>query len=79
MFKYHSILPLLFGIQPIVARDRYAKEGSGVYLGLCAMLLCRCAMGQVLTVPDARDTREVRMKTHMRLYGVLYIIHYCMI
>ena len=22
------------------------------------MLLCRCAMGEVLTVPDARDTRE---------------------
>eukprot|EP00913_Durusdinium_trenchii_P014700 g13790.t1 len=37
---------------------RYAKEGSGVYLGLCATLLCRCAVGQVLTVPEARDTRE---------------------
>ncbi|CAK9041728.1 unnamed protein product [Durusdinium trenchii] len=38
--------------------DEYAKEGSGVYLGLCATLLCRCAVGQVLTVPEARDTRE---------------------
>ena len=37
---------------------RYAKEGSGVYLGLCAMLLCRCAQGEVLTVSEARDTRE---------------------
>jgi len=38
--------------------DEYAKEGSGVYLGLCAMLLCRCAQGEVLTVSEARDTRE---------------------
>ena len=39
-------------------RLRYAKEGSGVYVGLCAMLLCRCAQGEVLTVPEAKDTRE---------------------
>lgn len=38
--------------------DEYAKEGSGVYVGLCAMLLCRCAQGEVLTVSEAKDTRE---------------------
>jgi len=38
--------------------DEYAKEGTGVYLGLCAMLLCRCAMGEVLTVSEAADMRE---------------------
>ncbi|CAE6959311.1 Lrp4 [Symbiodinium natans] len=38
--------------------DEYAKEGAGVYLGLCAMLLCRCAMGEVLTVSEAGDTQE---------------------
>eukprot|EP00439_Symbiodinium_sp_Y106_P035667 s682_g4.t1 len=38
--------------------DEYAKEGAGVYLGLCAMLLCRCAMGEVLTVSQPGDVQE---------------------
>ena len=38
--------------------DEYAKEGSGVYVGLCAVLLCRCALGEVLTVSEAGDMRE---------------------
>lgn len=38
--------------------DEYAKEGSGVYVGLCAVLLCRCAMGEVLTVSEAGDMQE---------------------
>ena len=38
--------------------DEYAKEGSGVYVGLCAMLLCRCALGQVLTVSEKGDMQE---------------------
>mmetsp|Transcript_1155 Transcript_1155/g.2854 ORF Transcript_1155/g.2854 Transcript_1155/m.2854 type:complete len:978 (+) Transcript_1155:55-2988(+) len=35
--------------------DEYAKEGSGVYVGLCAMLLCRAVAGRVLTVDSAGD------------------------
>ncbi|CAE7036061.1 tank-1 [Symbiodinium sp. CCMP2456] len=38
--------------------DEYAKEGAGVYLGLCAMLLCRCAMGEVVTVSQPGDVQE---------------------
>ena len=38
--------------------DEYAKEGGGVYVGLCAMLLCRCALGKVLTVSEAGDMQE---------------------
>lgn len=38
--------------------DEYAKEGSGVYVGLCAVLLCRCSMGEVLTVSQAGDMQE---------------------
>mmetsp|Transcript_65296 Transcript_65296/g.181110 ORF Transcript_65296/g.181110 Transcript_65296/m.181110 type:complete len:540 (-) Transcript_65296:151-1770(-) len=35
--------------------DEYAKEGSGVYVGLCAMLVCRAVLGEVLTVSGAGD------------------------
>jgi len=35
--------------------DEYAKEGSGVYVGLCAMLVCRAVLGRVLTVSGAGD------------------------
>eukprot|EP00441_Pelagodinium_beii_P026137 CAMPEP_0197657186 /NCGR_PEP_ID=MMETSP1338-20131121/44471_1 /TAXON_ID=43686 ORGANISM="Pelagodinium beii, Strain RCC1491" /NCGR_SAMPLE_ID=MMETSP1338 /ASSEMBLY_ACC=CAM_ASM_000754 /LENGTH=949 /DNA_ID=CAMNT_0043233501 /DNA_START=174 /DNA_END=3024 /DNA_ORIENTATION=- len=35
--------------------DEYAKEGAGVYVGLCAMLLCRGVLGEVLTVSSSGD------------------------
>eukprot|EP00441_Pelagodinium_beii_P009057 CAMPEP_0197704182 /NCGR_PEP_ID=MMETSP1338-20131121/125809_1 /TAXON_ID=43686 ORGANISM="Pelagodinium beii, Strain RCC1491" /NCGR_SAMPLE_ID=MMETSP1338 /ASSEMBLY_ACC=CAM_ASM_000754 /LENGTH=960 /DNA_ID=CAMNT_0043288081 /DNA_START=193 /DNA_END=3076 /DNA_ORIENTATION=- len=35
--------------------DEYAKEGAGVYVGLCAMLLCRAVLGEVLTVSSSGD------------------------
>jgi len=35
--------------------DEYAKEGSGVYLGLCAMLVCRVTAGRVHTVASSGD------------------------
>jgi len=35
--------------------DEYAKEGAGVYVGLCAMLVCRAVMGRTLTVSGAGD------------------------
>lgn len=38
--------------------DEYATEGGGVYLGLCAMLLCRTVMGNVLTVALSTDCSE---------------------
>jgi len=38
--------------------DEYAKEGSGVYVGLCAMLLCRAVSGRVLTVDKSADFSE---------------------
>lgn len=48
-----------FEIDPKASKsDEYAKEGSGVYVGLCAVLLCRCAMGEVLTVSHAGDMQE---------------------
>lgn len=38
--------------------DEYAKEGSGVYLGLCAMLVCRAVAGRVLNVETSADFSE---------------------
>eukprot|EP00933_Yihiella_yeosuensis_P004325 TRINITY_DN1086_c0_g1_i1.p1 TRINITY_DN1086_c0_g1~~TRINITY_DN1086_c0_g1_i1.p1 ORF type:complete len:1023 (+),score=164.48 TRINITY_DN1086_c0_g1_i1:102-3170(+) len=35
--------------------DEYAKEGAGVYLGLCAMLVCRAVLGEVHTVSCSGD------------------------
>ena len=60
---YGLVVPLVCG-EPL--RLRYAKEGSGVYVGLCAMLLCRCAQGEVLTVSEAKDTREAGAARRMR-------------
>ena len=60
---YGLVVPLVCG-EPL--RLRYAKEGSGVYVGLCAMLLCRCAQGEVLTVSEAKDTREAGAAGRMR-------------
>ena len=39
------------------------ETGAGVYLGLCAMLLCRCAMGEVLTVHGIPEFRRYRAYT----------------
>lgn len=38
--------------------DEYAKEGSGVYVGLCAMLVCRAVIGRVLTAESSGDLSE---------------------
>lgn len=35
--------------------DEYAKEGSGIFMGQCALLLCRAVAGKVLTVEHAAD------------------------
>jgi len=35
--------------------DEYAKEGDGVFVGQCALLLCRAVAGKVLTVEHAAD------------------------
>jgi hypothetical protein len=35
--------------------DEYAKEGEGVYVDLCAMLVCRAAAGEVSTVTTTGD------------------------
>ncbi|CAK0899513.1 unnamed protein product, partial [Prorocentrum cordatum] len=41
--------------------DEYAKEGDGVYVDLCAMLVCRAVAGEVLTVTTTGDqTSKVR-------------------
>lgn len=35
--------------------DEYVQEGKGVFAGQFAMLICRCVLGRVKTVHDARD------------------------
>merc|ERR1719238_1093167 len=35
--------------------DEYAKEGDGVFMGQCALLVCRAVAGSVLTVQDTGD------------------------
>ena len=36
--------------------DEYAQEGEGVFMGQCALLLCRAVAGRVNTVQDKGDT-----------------------
>lgn len=35
--------------------DEYAKEGSGIFMGQYALLLCRAVAGKVFTTPDKGD------------------------
>eukprot|EP00931_Biecheleriopsis_adriatica_P025317 TRINITY_DN15579_c0_g1_i1.p1 TRINITY_DN15579_c0_g1~~TRINITY_DN15579_c0_g1_i1.p1 ORF type:complete len:556 (+),score=84.55 TRINITY_DN15579_c0_g1_i1:52-1719(+) len=35
--------------------DEYAKEGDGVFMGICALLLCRAIAGRVYNTPDKGD------------------------
>eukprot|EP00931_Biecheleriopsis_adriatica_P108207 TRINITY_DN8254_c0_g1_i1.p1 TRINITY_DN8254_c0_g1~~TRINITY_DN8254_c0_g1_i1.p1 ORF type:complete len:627 (-),score=86.94 TRINITY_DN8254_c0_g1_i1:35-1915(-) len=35
--------------------DEYAKEGEGIFIGQCALLLCRAVAGKVYTTPDKGD------------------------
>lgn len=36
--------------------DEYAQEGEGIFMGQCALLLCRAVAGRVNTVQDKGDT-----------------------
>jgi len=50
--------------------DEYAKEGAGVYVGLCAMLLCRAVLGEVSTVSSSGDMEaNVRGGAHHCVCG----------
>ena len=35
--------------------DEYAKEGDGIFVGQCALLLCRATAGKVVTTPEKAD------------------------
>lgn len=58
--KAGSAVGMMFGPGIYLAEnasksDEYAKEGDGVFIGQCALLLCRALAGKVLTVQEKGD------------------------